>query len=78
VQPESVESWEAPRKHGRWAEMQGALALGFAVEPDRWRSDIAWLFKLRNAAVHPRTAFGPPTRHPTGGRAAPEYAAYSA
>jgi hypothetical protein len=78
VQPESVEAWERTRKSGRWSEVQGAIALGFEVEPNRWRSELRHLFRLRNAAVHPKTAFSETEAHPLGVNTAPEYVAYSA
>jgi hypothetical protein len=78
VQPESVEAWERVRQHGRWAEVQGALVLGFEVEPERWHSELGHLFKLRNDVVHPKTALKEAKQHPLGVNTAPEYVAYSA
>jgi hypothetical protein len=78
VQPPNVETWERTRRHGRWAEVQGAFALGFEIEPSRWRSELAQLFRLRNAIVHPRTVFRASEAHPLGVNTAPEYVAYSA
>jgi hypothetical protein len=78
VQPESVEGWEARRKHGMWAQVQGALVLAFEIEPERWRHEVATLFRLRNAAVHPRVALRESEPHPLGVNTVREYVLYSA
>lgn len=78
VAPATLAEWEAVRRHGRWSEIAGLLALAVDADVTAWRPRLKNLFvKLRNPAVHPKVNATPPVKHPALGlNVAPEYATY--
>jgi hypothetical protein len=79
VGPDTLAEWDKARRHGRWAEVAGILALAFAVDVADWRPRLKRLFELRNAAVHPKVRWESPQMHPAlPVQVSSEYVLYSA
>jgi hypothetical protein len=67
VAPGTLAPGEKVRRHGRWAEVAGILALAFDLDLGDWRPRLKRLFELRNAAVHPKMQWVEPQKHPAPG-----------
>jgi hypothetical protein len=67
-------------KTARRKRILETLKLGFEVSDGRarhWGAELAWLFDLRDAAVHPAEEFAQPVRHPVGTNVGAVYMTYN-
>jgi hypothetical protein len=78
VVPESVsETWQRKRPVRR-NQIHETFQLAFRISAQEWRSEFAWLFGLRDDAVHPSFAFEVPTpTHLEELHAAREYSVFT-
>ena len=79
VPAETERAWSRGRTK-RPNQILETLKLGFGVGKvaQRWNDDLAWLFGLRDGAVHYEEALKEPQLHPIGYHMAPEHVTYSA
>jgi hypothetical protein len=78
VPAETERAWSRGRTK-RPNQILETLKLGFGVGKvaQRWNDDLAWLFGLRDGAVHYEEALKEPQLHPIGYHMAPEHVTYS-